>query len=75
MPDAVNVLLITGGGGRIFSSIVAEPVPPALDALTEGVKVPVTVGVPEITPVAVSTFNPVGSPLAPKLVGLFVAVI
>ena len=37
--------------------------------------VPVLVGVPEISPLAVFTLKPVGSGLALKLVGLLVAVI
>jgi hypothetical protein len=37
--------------------------------------VPVELRVPEINPVAVLMDNPAGKPLAPKLVGLLVAVI
>ena len=51
------------------------PVPPALVAVTVAPKVPVTVGVPEINPVAVLTVRLAGSPLVPKLVGALVAVI
>ena len=36
--------------------------------------VPAVVGIPEITPVLVSTVSPAGSELALKLVGLLVAV-
>jgi hypothetical protein len=54
---------------------VALPVPPELVALIVTAYVPAVVGVPEINPVLVLTVNPPGSPLALKLVGLFVAVI
>ena len=54
---------------------VALPVPLALVALNVTVDVPAVVGVPEINPVVVLTDNPPGSPVAPKLVGVFVAVI
>ena len=54
---------------------VALPVPPALVALIVTLYVPAVVGVPEITPVLVFTLKPGGKPVAPKLVGLFVAVI
>jgi hypothetical protein len=46
-----------------------------LKAFTVEVKVPGAVGVPLIIPVAVLTDNPVGNPLAAKLVGEFEAVI
>ena len=58
----------------MVSTNAAEPVPPALIAKRVGVNVPVTVGVPETTPVALFTFNPTGRPVALKLVGLLVAV-
>ena len=51
------------------------PVPPPLVAVIFAVKVPVTDGVPLITPVLVVTASPAGKPLAPKLVGVLVAVI
>ena len=54
---------------------VAVPVPPLLVALRATLNAPADAGVPEITPVPASTASPAGSPLAPKLVGLFVAVI
>ena len=60
MPVAVNALVMTGVDGWSVSVSVAEPVPPAFDALIVGENVPVTVGVPEITPVAESTLNPAG---------------
>ena len=50
-------------------------VPPALVAVMLAVKVPVTNGVPEITPVPVLTVSPDGKPVALKLVGVLVAVI
>ena len=54
---------------------VALPVPPALLALIVTLYVPAVVGVPEISPLVVFTVKPAGSPVALKLVGLFVAVI
>ena len=68
----------SGGGGvfgLIVSARVADPVPPPLVALIVMLKVPEPVGVPEITPKLVLTNRPDGKPLAPKLVGLLVAVI
>ena len=53
----------------------AVPVPAALVALKVTLDVPVAVGVPEMTPVAVLTESPGGNPAALKLVGLLVAVI
>ena len=44
-------------------------------ALNVTVKLPLTDGVPEISPVAVFTLIPAGNPVALKLVGRFVAVI
>ena len=44
-------------------------------AVMVAAKVPITEGMPEINPVAEATASPVGSPLAPKLVGGLVAVI
>ena len=49
-------------------------VPVALVAVTVGVYVPSKVGVPEITPVLVSSDKPPGSAVELKLVGLLVAV-
>ena len=54
---------------------VAVPVPPALDALSDTLLVPVAVVVPLITPVVVLTVSPDGRLLAPKPVGLLLAVI
>ena len=51
------------------------PVPPALVALKVTFDVPAGCGVPEIRPVNVFTDKFGGRPEAPKLVGLFVAVI
>ena len=53
------------------------PVPPALAAVIVAAKVPVPVtdGVPEITPLVVLTVRPKGKPVALKLVGELVAVI
>ena len=66
---------MTGVGGLIVKVNVRLPVPPALVALMVTVYVPAVVGVPEINPVLVLTLKPAGSPVALKLVGLFVAVI
>jgi len=49
-------------------------VPPAFVALTVTLKFPFVVGVPDIAPVPVFTVSPEGNPLAPKLVGLLLAV-
>ena len=54
---------------------VALPVPPLLVALSVTVEVPAVVGVPEINPLVPFTERPAGNPVAPKLVGVFVAVI
>jgi hypothetical protein len=55
---------------------VAVPVPTLLVALNDTVEVPpAPVGVPEIIPVVVLSDNPAGNPVAPKLVGVLVAVI
>jgi hypothetical protein len=54
---------------------VAVPVPIAFVAFRVTVEIPVALGVPEITPVAVLTDNPAGNPVAPKLVGVLEAVI
>ena len=51
------------------------PFPPEFVAVTVAVEVPAVVGVPEISPVKVLTDSPGGNPVAPKLVGLFEAVI
>jgi hypothetical protein len=54
---------------------VAVPVPAVFVALSVIVETPPAVGVPEIRPVVVFTVRPAGSPVAPKLVGLLLAVI
>ena len=54
---------------------MAVPVPALLVALNDMVEVPAPLGVPEISPVAVLTDKPAGKPVAPKLVGVLVAVI
>ena len=59
----------------IVKDNVAVPVPAALVALNATLDVPAAVGVPEMTPVAVLTERPAGSPVALKLVGLLLAVI
>ena len=54
---------------------ICVPVPPPFVAVTVGLKVPAAVGVPVISPVPAATLRPAGKPAAPKLVGVFVAVI
>jgi hypothetical protein len=54
---------------------VAVLVPPALVALIVTWYMSAVVGVPLIAPVVVFTVTPAGKPLAPKLVGLLVALI
>ena len=78
MPLAVFALLITGadtGAAAIVIERFALPVPPVFVALIVMFDVPAVVGVPLIAPVAVSTVNPVGSPVAPNDVALLLAVI
>lgn len=59
----------TMGSDRLIES-VAVPVPAALAAESEILKVPApTLGVPEIRPVAVLMDNPPGRPVALKEVG------
>jgi hypothetical protein len=54
---------------------LAVLVPALFVALSVTVETPAAPGVPEIKPDAELIVRPAGSPLAPKLVGLFVAVI
>ena len=54
---------------------MAVPVPPLLVAERVTVEFPAAAGVPEIRPVEVFTERPEGKPVAPKLVGVLVAVI
>ena len=68
-------LVITGWAGLMVRVSVALPVPPALVALMVTLETPTAVGVPEINPVVPLTESPLGRFVAPKLVGLFVAVI
>ena len=68
-----------GGCGAVTAALivrvkVAEPVPVELVAVMVTALVPAVVGVPLIRP-AVFTVNPSGSPLAPKLVGFWLATI
>jgi hypothetical protein len=51
------------------------PVPPAFVAVRVTKKVPATVGVPLITPVAAFNVSPAGRPVAENEFGLLVAVI
>ena len=79
VPLVVVELVMTGAGlfvvGLIVKVRVAVPVPPLLVARSVTLDVPSTMGVPEIKPVVVLTERPAGNPVAPKLVGLFVAAI
>src|SRR2546428_7465979 len=68
-------MVMTGVAGVIVTASVWVPVPPALVALRVTVEAPAVVGVPERSPVAALSARPAGNPVAPKLVGLFVAVI
>jgi hypothetical protein len=67
--------VITGGATFTVKARGALPVPPLFVALNVTAAVPAAVGVPEIKPEAVFTVRPTGNPVAPKLVGEFVAVI
>ena len=72
--------LRVGGGKDIPDPVIVKvtvlvPVPHVLVALTIVLEVPAADGVPEIIPKDVSTVSPGGRLEAPKLVGLFVAVI
>ena len=70
------MLVITGTVDAFtVNARVAEPVPPPLVALIVTEYEPVAVGVPEITPDEVLTDRALGRPVAPKLVGVYVAVI
>ena len=71
------VALVTTGattGAAMVSVSVAWPLPTALLAEMVTVDVAAVVGVPLITPVEVFKLNPAGSPVAPKDVGVLLAV-
>src|SRR3989441_9703192 len=72
---AVAVMVMAGVAGVIVTASVWVPVPPALVALRVTVEAPAVAGVPEMSPVVALSARPAGNPVAPKLVGLFVAVI
>jgi len=74
-PLAVPLLVMTGAATFTVKANDKLPVPPPLVALSVTVDVPAAVGVPEIRPEAVFTARPAGNPVAPKLVGVLVAVI
>jgi len=63
------------GTAMTVSVSVFVPVPALFVALRVMVERPPLLGVPEISPVVVLTVRPEGRPVAPKLVGLFAAVI
>src|SRR2546425_1154182 len=71
----VPALVMTGVAGVIVTASVWVPVPPALVALRVTVEAPAVAGVPEMRPVVALSARPAGNPVAPKLVGLLVAVI
>jgi hypothetical protein len=74
--DIWIVCVTKAGALPIVNVSVAVPVPTLLVALSDTVDVPaVPVGVPEITPVLVLTDKPAGNPVAPKPLGVLVAVI
>jgi len=64
-----------GAGLLTLMLRVALPVPPALVALIAMLAVLAVSGMPVIKPVAALSVSQLGSPVAPKLVGLLVAVI
>ena len=66
--------LAIGAAGLIVIVTVWLLLPVTLVAVTVVLVVPLTVGVPEMMPVAVSILNPAGKGVALKLVGLLVAV-
>ena len=67
--------MIAGNGGRTVSESGALVAPAALDASSVTLNVPVTAGVPKISPLVVSTDNPLGNPVAPEASGELLAVI
>ena len=77
MPDAVATEPCSSGPELVptVKTRVAVPVPVTLVALMVVLVVPEEVGVPVIWPLLVLTERPAGSGVAPKLVGLLVAVI
>ena len=74
-PLAPVALVMTGSADPMVRLSDAVPLPALFVAVSVTVEVPAVVGVPLMTPVAVFTLKPAGSPLAPKLVGVLVAVI
>ena len=72
---ATSELLITEIKSGIIERVKLEvPDPPAFEAVMTTLKLPSTVGVPDITPVAIFKLNPAGSPVTLKFEGLLVAV-
>ena len=64
MPVTVSGLVMTGAGSPITMSSGPVAVPAALLALITAVKLPETVGVPEINPVPAFKLKPEGNPVA-----------
>jgi hypothetical protein len=67
--------VITGAPTVTVRARVAVPVPPAFVAPMLTLELPTAVGVPVISPVAVATLSPAGSPVALKLVGVLLPTI
>lgn len=70
---AEALLVNAGGAPRTRSVNLWVPVPAALVAARVTMALPLVVGVPEIIPEVAFKERPEGNPLAPKLVGLWVA--
>jgi hypothetical protein len=72
-PGALYTDAVPAGSVTLNVSVLL-PVPDPFVAVSTTEKLPVSVGCPLITPVDIFTLKPDGKPVAPKLVGLFVAV-
>ncbi len=75
VPVAVRELVIKGAGGLTVIARVAEPVPPAFDALIVTEMAPVAIGDPVMAPVTVLTESPAGRPVALNDVGVLLPAI
>ena len=64
VPFALVALVMTGRAGRTRIVNLDEPAPPAFEADRFTIKLPATVGVPEICPLVAFRLNPVGRPVA-----------
>ena len=72
-PEALALLVMDGGSGRMEIVRLAVVVPTLLPAEMETTELPNEVGVPEMVPVVALKDKPEGRPVAPKLVGLLAA--